>query len=62
VPVQAEIKWSNKKPTETAAEELSMSKTTVWIVLRKRLGFKPYHIQMVQQFRMKITGAGLISV
>jgi hypothetical protein len=26
-----------------------MSKTTVWRVLRKRLVFKPYRIQMVQQ-------------
>jgi len=32
----------------TAAKELSMSKTTVWRVLRKCLVFKPYCIQMVQ--------------
>jgi len=39
---------SPKKSTGTAAKELSMSKTTVWKVLRKRLVFKPYRIQMVQ--------------
>jgi hypothetical protein len=33
----------------TAAKELSMLKTTVWRVLRKRLVFKPYCIQMAQQ-------------
>jgi hypothetical protein len=31
---------SPKKSTETAAKELSMSKTTVWRVLPKRLVFK----------------------
>jgi len=40
---------SPKKSTATAAKELSMSKTTVRRVLRKRLVFKPYRIQMVQQ-------------
>jgi hypothetical protein len=40
---------SPKKSTGTAAKELSMSKATVWRVLRKRLVFKPYRIQMVQQ-------------
>jgi hypothetical protein len=39
---------SPKKSTGTAAKELSMSKTTVCRVLRKRLVFKPYRIQMVQ--------------
>jgi hypothetical protein len=34
---------SPRKSTGTAAKELSMSKTTVWRVLRKRLVFKPYH-------------------
>jgi len=60
--VRASFLHSLKKSAGTAAKELSMSKTIVWRDLRKRLVFKPYRIQMVQQFRMKITGAGLISV
>jgi transposase len=46
--VRASFLHSPKK-TGTAAKELSMSKTTVWKVVRKRLVFKPYRIQMVQQ-------------
>jgi len=46
--VRASFLHSPKKSTGTAAKELSMSKTTVW-VLYKRLVFKPYRIQMVQQ-------------
>jgi hypothetical protein len=41
--VRASFLHSPKKSTGTAAKELSMSKTTVWRVLRKRLVFKPYH-------------------
>jgi hypothetical protein len=33
----------------SAAKELSMSRATVWGVLRKRSVLKPYRIQMVQQ-------------
>jgi DNA invertase Pin-like site-specific DNA recombinase len=40
--VRASFLHSPKKSTTTAAKELSMSKTTVWRVLRKRLVFKPY--------------------
>jgi hypothetical protein len=40
---------SPKKSTGTAAKELSMSKTSVWMVLQKRLVFKAYRIQVVQQ-------------
>jgi hypothetical protein len=47
--VQASFLHSPKKLTGTATKKLSMSKTTVWRVLRKRLMFKPYRIQMVQQ-------------
>jgi hypothetical protein len=47
--VQASFLHSLKKSTGTAAMELLMSKTTVWGVLRKRLVFNPYRIQMVQQ-------------
>ena len=47
--VRASFLHSPKKSTGTAAKELSMLKTTVWRVLRKRLVFKPYRIQMVQQ-------------
>jgi hypothetical protein len=47
--VRANFLHSPKKSTETAAKELSMSKTRVWRVRRKRLMFKPYRIQMVQQ-------------
>jgi arsenate reductase-like glutaredoxin family protein len=53
---EGDVEWdraiflhSPKKSTGTAATELSISKTTVWRVLRKRLVFKPYRIQMVQQ-------------
>jgi hypothetical protein len=51
---------SPKKWTGTTAKELPMSKTTVWRVQPKRLVFKPYRIQMVQQLdkdRTKITDA-----
>jgi hypothetical protein len=48
--VRASFLHSPKTSTETAAKEISMSKTTVWRVLSKRLVFKPYRIQMVQQF------------
>jgi hypothetical protein len=48
--VQASFLHSPKKSTATAAKELSMLKTTVWRVLHKRLVFKPYRIQMVQQW------------
>jgi hypothetical protein len=41
--VRASFLHSPKKSTGAAAKELSMSKTTVWRVLRKRLVFKPYH-------------------
>jgi len=47
--VRASFLYSPKKSTGTAAMELSMSKKTAWRVLRKRLMFKPYCIQMVQQ-------------
>jgi hypothetical protein len=47
--VRASFLHSPKKSTATAAKELSMSKTTAWRVLHKRLVFKPYHIQMVQK-------------
>jgi len=47
--VQASYLHSPKKSTVTAAKELLMSKTTVLRVLHKRLVFKLYRIQMVQQ-------------
>ena len=59
--VRASFLRSLKKSTATAAKELSMSTTTVWRVLRKRLVFKPYRIQMVQQLSDEDTGAGLNS-
>jgi hypothetical protein len=40
--VRASFLHSQKKSTGTAAKELSMSKTTVWRVLRKRLVFSCY--------------------
>jgi hypothetical protein len=40
--VRASFLHSPKKSTRTAAKALSMSKTTVWSVLLKRLVFKPY--------------------
>jgi hypothetical protein len=51
--VQASFLQSPKKLTGTAAKELSMSKTTLWRILCKRLVFKPYCIQMVQQLSDK---------
>jgi len=51
--VRASFLHSPKKSTGTAAKQLSMLKTIVWSVLRKRLVFKPYHIQMVQQLSDK---------
>jgi len=47
--VRAIFLHSPKKSKAAVAKKLSMSKTTVWRVLRKRLVFKPYCIQMVQQ-------------
>ena len=46
---RVQASFSPKKSTATTAKELSMSKTTVWRVLHKRMVFKPYRIQMVQQ-------------
>jgi hypothetical protein len=40
--VRVSFLHSPKKSTGTAAKELSMSKTTVWMVLRKRLVFPCY--------------------
>jgi hypothetical protein len=40
---QASFLHSPKKSTGTAAKELSMSKTTVWRVLHKRLLFSCYN-------------------
>jgi len=60
--VRASFLHSPKKSKATAAKELSMSKTTVWRVLHKRLVFKPYRIQIVHNCPIKIKGAGLISV
>ena len=39
---RANFLHSPKKSTGTAAKELSISKTTVWMVRSKRLVFKPY--------------------
>jgi len=47
--VRAGFLHSPKKSTGTAPKELAMSKTTVWRVLCKRLVFKPYRMQMIQQ-------------
>jgi hypothetical protein len=47
--VWASFLHSPKKSMGTAIKEISMSKTTVWRVLRKHLVFKPYCTQMVQQ-------------
>jgi len=52
--VRASFPNSPKKSKGTAANELSISKTTVWRVLGKRLVFKPYRIQMVHNFRFQI--------
>ena len=52
--VGASFLHSPKKSTGTAAKEQSMSKTKGWMVLRKQ--------QWYNNCRMKITGAGLISV
>ena len=51
--VRVSFLHSPQKSTGTAAKELSMSKTTVWRVLRKLLVFKPYRIQNVQQLSDK---------
>jgi hypothetical protein len=47
--VRASFLHSPKKSTGTASKELLMSNTTVLRVLRKRLLFKPYRSQTVQQ-------------
>jgi len=47
--VQASLLHSPKKSTGITAKDLSISKTALWRVLGKRLVFKPYCIQMVQQ-------------
>jgi hypothetical protein len=47
--VRASFLHSPKKSTGTAAKELSMSKTTVWRVLRKCLVFKPYHHENIMK-------------
>jgi transcriptional regulator with PAS, ATPase and Fis domain len=40
--VRASFLYSPKQSTETAAKELSISKTTLWRVMRKRLVFSCY--------------------
>jgi hypothetical protein len=45
---RASFLQSPKKSTGTTTKELSKSKTTVWMILRKRLVFKPHRIQMAQ--------------
>jgi len=47
--VRSSFLHSLKKSAGTVAKGLSMSKTTVWRVLCKRLVFKPYRIQMIPQ-------------
>ncbi|PNF31329.1 hypothetical protein B7P43_G10895 [Cryptotermes secundus] len=39
------------KSTRSASRELGLSQTTVWRVLRRRLVYKPYHLQLVQALR-----------
>ncbi|PNF17170.1 hypothetical protein B7P43_G09082 [Cryptotermes secundus] len=39
------------KSTRSASRELGLSHTTVWHVLRRRLVYKPYHLQLVQALR-----------
>ncbi|PNF18501.1 hypothetical protein B7P43_G09037 [Cryptotermes secundus] len=39
------------KSTRSASRELGLSQTTVWRVLRRRLVYKPCHLQLVQALR-----------
>ena len=60
--VRASFLQSPKKSAGTATKELSMSKTTVWRVLRSVWCLNHTSSKWYNNCPMKITGAGMISV
>ena len=46
--IQESFERSSCKSTRRASRELGIPKPTVWHVLRRRLLFMPYHLQLVQ--------------
>jgi len=49
--IQESFERSPHKSTRTASRELGIPQPTVWRVLRRRLLFKPYRLQLVQALR-----------
>ena len=49
--IRVSFERSPMKSTRSASRELGLSRTTVWRVLRRRLVYKPYHLQLVQALR-----------
>ena len=49
--IQEGFERSQRKSTRRASREIGMPQQTVWRVLRRRLLFKPYHLQLVQALR-----------
>jgi hypothetical protein len=51
--IQERFESSPCKSTRRASRELGIPQPTVWRVLRRRLQFKPYRLQLVQALRPK---------
>ncbi|KAJ4449811.1 hypothetical protein ANN_01217 [Periplaneta americana] len=49
--IRATFERSPMKSTRRASRELGLPQTTVWRVLRRRLMYKPYHLQLLQALR-----------
>ncbi|PNF22210.1 hypothetical protein B7P43_G04466 [Cryptotermes secundus] len=49
--IRGSFERSPMKSTPSASRELGLSQTTVWHVLRHRLVYTPYHLQLVQALR-----------
>lgn len=49
--IRATFERSPMKSTRRASRELGLPQTTVWRVLRRRLVYKPYHLQLLQALR-----------
>ncbi|PNF27666.1 hypothetical protein B7P43_G14706 [Cryptotermes secundus] len=49
--IRVSFERSPMKSTRSASREVGLSQTTVWRVLRRRLVYRPYHLQLVQALR-----------
>jgi hypothetical protein len=66
--IQESFECSPRRSTRRASRELGILQPTVWRVLRRRLLFKPYRLQLVQALRpndkryMKLSPSFLITL